>query len=126
VIRAVFIFEDYDLSVQRSVDEAAAAVETIDVDNGEYDFFTDDGTVLAGDTAGGRVTLRPTDDRDPDELRRRLHAHLTHPRVGMDGALAEDPLRAAQAILDAEWQHRSFQWFPWLDHRLHGNGPRRV
>jgi hypothetical protein len=63
VIGAAFIFDDYDLSVHRSLEDAAASVEAIDVDSGEFDFFADDGTVTEGYTSGGRVALRPTGDR---------------------------------------------------------------
>lgn len=103
-----------------SVDYAVGCVEAIDVENGEYDFFTEDGTVLVGDTNDQEVTLRPTDERRPDELHERLRRYLSHSKVGLDPNLADDPLAAAQAILDAEWARRPFQWFPWLDRRANG------
>jgi hypothetical protein len=123
VVRAVFIFEGNDLSVLPSVERAAGHVEAIDVDNGEFDFFADDGTVLIGTTHDRQVMLRATDDRRPEELRERLRRYLSHPKVAMDPALADDPIAAAQAILDASWSRRPFSWLPWLDRRANGAAP---
>jgi hypothetical protein len=127
VVRAVFIFEGNDVSAHPSLQAAADHVEPIDVENGEFDFFAEDGTVLVSETPpGGRVVLRPTSDRRPDQLRQRLLGYLTHARVGMDPALADDPLAAAQAIMDAEWAARPFRWFPLLDRRVNGREAPRV
>lgn len=126
VVRAVFIFEGQDVDVQPSLERAAGSVEAIDVDNAEYEFFADDGTVLHAETAGGEVTLRPTEERRPDELRDRLRRYLDHPRIRWDVSLADDPLAFAQTVFDQRWQRRSFQWFPWLDRRLRPNGPPQV
>jgi hypothetical protein len=122
VARAVFIFEGNDLQVHPSLQRAADAVEPIDVENGEFDFFAEDGTVLVGETPPeGRVVLRPTPERRPDELRERLRRYLSHPGVALDQSLADDPIALAQAVLDREWEQRWFKWFPWLDRRLHGD-----
>lgn len=122
MIRAVFVFEGHDVSVHPSIDDAAAHLEAIDVDNGEFDYFTDDGTVLIGETVHGEVVLRPTQERKPAELRERLRRHIEYPTVDMDLSLADDPVAFAQAVLDRQWARRSFQWFPWLDRRLHRSG----
>jgi hypothetical protein len=123
VIRAVFVFEGLDVSVHPAIEDAAAHLEAIDVDNGEYDYFTDDGTVLLGETEDGEVVLRPTQERKPDDLRERLRRHIDYPTVDLDPSLADDPVAFAQAVLDRQWARRWFQWFPWLDRKLHGQGP---
>jgi hypothetical protein len=123
MIRAVFVFDGEDLSVHPSIEAAAAGVEAIDVDNGAYDFFADDGTVLVPSTHGQEVTLRETGERRPEELRARLHRYLSHPGVAIDPGLTDDPVAAAQAIINAEWERRSFKWFPWLDRRANGAAP---
>ena len=123
VIRAVFIFEGSDLSVHQSVERAAGYVEALDVDNGEFDFFMDDGTVLVGTTHDQQVTLRKTQDRRLDDLRERLRRYLSDPRVGVDASLADNPIAAAQANLEAEWKRRPLKWFPWLDRRANGAAP---
>lgn len=120
MVRAVFVFEGNDLSVHPSVERAAGSVEAIDVDNGEFKFFADDGMVLSGTTQDEQITLRETDDRRPADLRDRLHQYLSDPRVGLDPALAENPVAAAQAILDKEWERRPFRWCTWLDRRANG------
>jgi hypothetical protein len=89
MVRAVFIFEGNDLTVMLTTERAASYVEAIDVDRGEFDFFTDDGTVLIGTTSGQRVTLCETDQRRPEELRERIVGYLSHPSVAMDPELAE-------------------------------------
>lgn len=120
MVRAVFVFEGNDLSVHPSLERAAGSVEAIDVDNAAFDFFTEDGTVLRGTTNDQDVTLHETDESRPDELRERLRRYLSHPRVDLDPGLADDPLAAAQTILDREWERRPFKWFRWLDRRANG------
>lgn len=123
VVRAVFIFEGSDVSVHTSLAAAAGHVEAIDVNDGVFDFFTDDGTVLAAVTLGQQVTLLETDERRPQELRDRLRQYLSHPRLLLDPTLAQDPVAAAQAILHEEWERRSFRWLSWLDRRANGAAP---
>jgi hypothetical protein len=118
-IRAVFVCDGGDLSVYRTIEVAAAHVEVYDLD--VLSFFADDGTVLQGTSDEQRVRLTLTSERRPDELRERLQAFL--PAVGLDRGLADDPVSAAQALFELEWQARAFQWFPWLDRRLHGQAP---
>jgi len=120
MVRAVFVFEGNDLSVHPSVESAASCVEAIDVDNGEFDFFAEAGLVLRGVTHNELVTLQETNDRRLADLRDRLRRYLVDPRVGLDPALANIPVAAAQAILDREWERRPFRWFPWLDRRANG------
>ena len=126
MVRAVFVFEGLDVDVHPSIERAAASVEAIDVDNGEFDFYTDDGTVLKAETRDGEVLLRPAGERKREELCERLRLYLVHPRVSLDPSFADDPLVFAQSVFDERWQRRSFQWFPRLDRRLRPNGPPRV
>jgi hypothetical protein len=126
MVRAVFAFEGNDLSVHPSLESAASYVEAIDVNKGIHGFFAEDGTRLRAITDGYQVTLRPTADQRPDELRQRLVRYLSDPRVRLDAKLADDPLTAAQTILEREWSVRPFRWFPWLDRRLNGDTPPRV
>ncbi len=120
MVRAVFVFEGDDLSVYPSVESAASCVEANGVDNGEFDFFAEDGVVLSGVTHNEQVTLQETNDRRLADLRDRLRRYLVDPQVGLDPALADNPVAAAQAILDREWERRPCRWFPWLDRRFNG------
>ncbi len=123
MVHAVFVFEGGDLAVFPSLEKAAGSVEAIDVENDEYDFFGDDGTLLRPEVQGLQVMLHVTDKQRPVELRERLREYLAHPRVALDATLADDPVAAAQVILQAGWGRRPFRWFPWLDKRLNGAGP---
>jgi hypothetical protein len=120
-ITAVFVFDGNDVSAYPTIEAAAAASEVYDLKVLTY--FTDDGTVLRATAEGYQVRLTPTTERRPDELRDRLRTHLQHPAVGLDPGLAEDPVSAAQALVDLHWRARPFQRFAWLDRRLSGTAP---
>jgi hypothetical protein len=79
--------------------------------------------VLEAVTDDGVVTLRPTNECRPEELRGRLRRYLADPGIRLDVSLADEPAVFAQTVFDERWQGRSFQWFPWLDRRLRPNGP---
>ena len=109
VAQAVFVFAGLDLTVFPSLEAAAGCGEAIDIKNGEYDFFADDGTLLQPEVQGQRVTLRVTAEQLAEELRERLRRYLVHPRVTLDASLADDPVVAAHTILRADWARRSFR-----------------
>jgi hypothetical protein len=121
VVRAVFIFEGGDLTVRTSLGGAAGHVEAIDVDNGEFDFYAEDGAVIVGTVHDQQVILTQTGHRRIDELQHRLRRYLS--AMAIDPGLADDPVVAAQAILNEEWKRRPFRWFPWLDRRANGPNP---
>jgi hypothetical protein len=126
---AVFQFYDdsSDLNAYASLQAAEGDNEGYDVRNGEGDFFAADGRAVEATIAGqwGQdVSLRVTDHHMSDELRTRLAATL--PAAGIDVSLANSPLAAAQALLDAKWNARWPRWPVWLDRRLHGSKPNVV
>ncbi|MDX6230914.1 MAG: hypothetical protein QOI76_4304 [Frankiales bacterium] len=121
---AVFIVDGGDVSAYSSVADAEASIEAYDVDS--LKAYRPDGTKLAVSAAGYGCRLTPTNEVDLAELTALLRDYLSHPRIQMDPALADDPLRAAQAMLNAEWAVRPFRWLPWLDHRANGAGPRQI
>jgi hypothetical protein len=94
----IFTFDvnGIDLDVQPDIASAEGHVEVYDI--GELRFLGVDGTILKATAEGYKVRLEPTDSKDPRELRSRLVAYLSHPSVGMDPALADDPARAAEAL----------------------------
>jgi hypothetical protein len=96
--------------VQPSPGAAARAVDPIDVDHGEVDFLAADGTVLVPAGAGHELVLRRSDQRRPDELRRRLRLYLSETRLDLDPALADDPAAAAHAILLAGRRRQPRHW----------------
>lgn len=124
--KAVFVFceDGSGVDAYPSLRAVRGDIEAIDVRNGEYALFGDDGRVIEA-TTGGRlnedVLLRVTDNRESEALRERLSTAL--PRVGIDPTLASSPLLAAQALIDAQWSVRWPRWPAWLDRRLHGSKP---
>ncbi|MCV2490289.1 hypothetical protein OF117_13030 [Geodermatophilus sp. YIM 151500] len=93
--RAVFTFEGpTELYVHTSVAEAEGYFEAIDVENDEYVFFGDDGTVLRPYVRNGRVVLTPTGGKRPDELRRRLRTYVAGTGTSTQSArMARSPTR---------------------------------
>jgi hypothetical protein len=123
---AVFLFYEDGSGVDAypSLTAARNQVEAIDVENGEYAFFTVDGRRIEA-TVGGRgrqdVWLEVVAGDVMAELRERLATALVV--VNLDPALAADPIAAAQALLDGQWESRWPRRPAWLDRRLHGSRP---
>jgi hypothetical protein len=90
-------------------------IEAVDVENEEYVFFGDDGTVIEAAVRDGRVVLTPTGVQRGEELRERLRTYLSQPRVAMDRALADDPVALAPMLREreraTEWPRRWFARF---------------
>ena len=122
--RAVFVFEDRDVSAYPSVPAAEGDIEVYDINR--FAIFADDGMVFAAETDQYKVRLRPTAESRPDELRSRLRSYLSDPGVNLDPSLADSPRALAQVLIDREWAVRPFRWFPWLDRRVNGAEPPRV
>jgi hypothetical protein len=104
----IFAFEGPDeVYATQSLDAAGGFFEAIDVENEEYVFFGDDGTVIMSELQGGRVVLIPKGDKRPGELRQRLRTVLAHPRMAMDPVLAEDPAMLADLLIARNQARRS-------------------
>jgi hypothetical protein len=98
---AVFLFytDGSGVDAYQSLDAVRGEIEAVDVDDGAYALFTDDGRVIEA-RSGGRwgqdVLLHVTENRQRDELEHRLRSAL--PLVGLDPHLAALPSDAAQAL----------------------------
>lgn len=98
----VFAFEGPDeVYAAESLAAAEGFFEATDVQNDEYVFLGDDGTVIQPTVQAGRVVLTPTEEKRPNELRARLRTFLVNPRVAMEPVLADDP-QALAALLIAQ------------------------
>jgi hypothetical protein len=120
---AVFLFytDGSGLDAFPSLDAVRGEIEAVDVDDGAYELFTDDGRVIearSGGRFGQDVFLRITENRARDELERRLRGAL--PAVGLDLSLASRPINAAQALAGLRSGRR---WWPWA-RRSGSRGPR--
>jgi hypothetical protein len=108
---AVYTFEGPSvLYVHPSLTAAEGYFEAIDVENDEYVFFGQDGTVIHPSVESGRVVLTATREQGVDELRQRLRTYLSFSRE-VDPALADDTVSLAQLLLERE---RAFQESSWL------------
>ena len=122
--RVVFVFDEAEVHVFRSLGQAEAWMEAIDVDGGEYiAALTDTGRVIRMGTKHERVVLEMTDDVDVVSLHRLLRKHGR--LVGQPG-IELDPVDFANWYWELEWQSRWPRWPRWLDERLHGRGPEQA
>ncbi len=82
----LFLDEHGDIDAYLTVAEMASDVETVDVLNNEYEAFDAEGNVLTLHATDWRspvsITLDSTAPSPPDELARRLRAHVD--RVGLE------------------------------------------
>ena len=102
----IFIFDGGDLAVWPDIRSAEGWLEVYDLDT--LKFFAANGTILRAKAHGYAVRLEATSETDPEELRSKLRTFLSSPRVGIDPALADDPVRAAE-ILSASTPRK--RWF---------------
>jgi hypothetical protein len=119
--RALFVFDRGNwCSVFPDVAEAGGQLEVNDVEADEYVVFDQDGTVFAIWAEGMHVRLRPTDARDPAQLRERLDRFLDECHIT---CASDDVIDIGNAILEAEWETRWPKRPRWLASRLHGDAP---
>lgn len=118
---AVFIFDGADVAVQLSAEDAARWLEPVDIDDGACDFIGEDGTVYRPSVVDGLVRLTATAEKRPDELRRRLREFLSHPNVGLEPDLANEPGEVAVVLAKRQraetWPRRP----KWLNRPVHGD-----
>lgn len=106
------------LYVHASTSNAEGYFEAMDVENDEYVFFGDDGTVVQPSVRGGRVVLTPTEEKRLEELRERLRTYVSQATVEMDPALADDTVALAALLLERERADGRSGWLARLLTRL--------
>ena len=107
---AVYTFEGPSvLYVHPSFAAAEDYFEAIDVENDEYVFFGQDGTVIQPSVRRGRVVLTATTEQRADELRQRLRTYLDHSGE-LDPALTDDTVSLAQVLLDQGRELGESRW----------------
>jgi hypothetical protein len=125
---AVFAFtENGDVVVFPSLPAAAAWMEAIDIDDGEYvAMYGEDGRIIRAATRDDCVVLTPTEDADLPALRLRLRRLRLRERGLIGDEVPEEPGAVAARMLAREWEQRWPRWPRWLDNWLHGDGPSSV
>jgi hypothetical protein len=117
----IYAFEGpHEVIASESLAAAEGDFEAVDVENDEYVFFGDDGTVISPSLQGGRVVLTPTSEKRPEELRERLRTFLVQSRVAMDPALADAPAALAGLLIEKEHARRWPRLPAWLRFRRSG------
>jgi hypothetical protein len=120
----LFVFALDGVDAFPSVEDAAASMEAIDVDNGEYPaLFTLDGRIVTATASNNDVMLTITDRRDESDLDRRLHEWA--PRIGLTSP-PEDRRAVANELMRLDWELRWPKWPRWLARRLHRAAPPRI
>ncbi|QGN59086.1 hypothetical protein [Nostocoides sp. HKS02] len=119
----VFVFgKDGDVMAFPDLETAAGWMESIDVLEGEYEAaFTVDGreVTIVGERESP-VSLRATDVRDLDGLRKRLARSGDH--LGLNFPLS-DLTAVANDLMRWQWEQR---WPRWVSRLFGGKGPPQV
>jgi hypothetical protein len=102
--RVAFAFCDGDLSVHRTLQEAADFHEIYDL--GRSSFFAEDGTVIEASADGYRVLLRVTDSVERTELLPHLRDFAERAGMPLDTATEDDPMAYARAFRAPGWHRR--------------------
>ena len=95
-----------------SVGEARAKAPLYGVEDDEYDWFLDDGVVLAASAAGSHVRLVPTPDARPDELLARLTAYAERRGLAVDEP--DEPLAYVDPIIRDHYLEMWPGWLRWI------------
>ena len=82
-----------------SMREAAANAPLYGVEDDEYEWFLDDGVVLAASAVGQDVTFVATSDARPDDLLRHLKEHASRRGLTIDDEEADEPLAYVDPIM---------------------------
>jgi len=81
-----------------SMSDAVAKAPLYGVEDDEYEWFLDDGVVLAASAAGQDVTLVATPEARPDDLVRHLKEHAARRGLTIDDEEADEPLAYVDPI----------------------------
>jgi len=123
----VFMFADDGLTLFPSVEDAAAHMEWVDVEDGIYEaLFTVRGErLLPQPHENHLVRLEPSGEVDTDALTSMLRRQRDQRSAFRSDP--DDPAGVAQELSERQqawrWERRWPKRPRWLDKRLHGEGP---
>lgn len=103
-----------DVHAYFSADEAARRTHVFAVEDGEYAFYADDGTVIAATVEQDQIMLRPTMSTDPDGLLQRLKEFVTRRGINVAAADADDTTAYVVPINDWQWLELWPGWLRWM------------
>jgi hypothetical protein len=94
-----------------SVSEAIEKAPLYSVQDDEYEWFLDDGVVLAASALGRDVTLVATPEERPDDLLHHLKEHALRRSLDLDDKEADEPLAYVDPIMRDNYLE---MWPGWL------------
>lgn len=94
-----------------SITEATAAISAYSIEDDEFDFYADDGTVMTASVVDDRLTFARTDDVRRDELLEHLRRFARQHDLLVDPRDRDDP--TAYAVPSNEWQALQL-WPGWM------------
>jgi len=100
-----------DVRAFLSAGEAKRRMHVYSVEDDEFAFYTDEGTVLAATVVDDRIVLRPTDQQRLGELVESLKEFANRRGITIDDEDADDP--TAYAVPIGRW-HWLEMWPPWM------------
>jgi len=104
-----------DVLTWPSIAEATDEAPVFGVEDEEYDFFLDDGTVVSASVdAEGRVVLSPTDAVQLDQLRSRLKEHARQRGIDIEPDEVDEPLAYVDPIDREHWLGLWPGWLRWI------------
>jgi hypothetical protein len=102
----IIVNEHGDVTLHAGLESAAAELEAIDVENGEYEYFDAVGRVIEGSVSEGKIvlTVREADPPRPEALLAilRQYVEVVGPqRVGLEAPIDSVPL---PELVDVIWR----------------------
>lgn len=103
-----------DVLAWSSMASAVAEAPVFGVEDNEYEFFLDDGTVLSAGIVDDRVQFTPTDVERTDDLVAALRAYAERTGIDVDPAEADEPLSYVDPISRDHWLDNWPAWLRWI------------
>jgi hypothetical protein len=100
-----------DVRAFLSIGDAVRGMHVYSIEDDEFAFYTDEGTVLEAEVVDGRIHLQPSDEVQADELLTRLRQFVLRRGITIDAEDADDP--TAYALPISRW-HWLELWPPWM------------
>jgi hypothetical protein len=97
-----------------SVDEAERKSHVFSIEDDEFAFYTDEGTVVRASVERDRVRLEPTDVEQRDVLLERLGEFVVRRGIHVHEQDAVEPVAYARPIRDWQWLQLWPGWLRWL------------
>jgi hypothetical protein len=103
-----------DVLAWPSMSTAVAEAPVYGVEDNEYEFFLDDGTVLSAGVVDDRVNFSPTGVDRSDDLLAALRAYAERTGITVDAAEADEPLAYVDPVSRAHWLDNWPGWLRWV------------